>query len=228
MDTPTGVCSDCAQRRRGFLSHLDPRMLSETMCVMRKRRLSAGTVLGRRDELPEGVFSIQEGLVKLVAPGPREHPRIVDLLGPGDLVGLAGVFGRRLTCDAVAVTELGACFAPAASFRSLLASNAAVATGLANHLSSVIDREAERLRGLGTNTAVERVAGFLVDGKLPRSGTNTLLVPLRRRDLAALLGIAPETTARALTRLQEEGILQVQGRRITILDTDRLISRAGG
>jgi CRP/FNR family transcriptional regulator len=198
------------------------------MCVMRRRRFPPGTVLGREGDVPDGVYALQEGLVKLVGPGPRGHPRIVDLLGPGDVLGLGGVFGRRLAFDTIAITDLTACHAPAASFRTMLASHADIALGLADHLSCVVDREAERLRGLGTNTAVERVAAFLVDGRLPRPGPGRLLFPLRRRELAALLGVAPETIARSLTRLVSEGLVKVSGREVTILDDEGLISRADG
>jgi CRP/FNR family transcriptional regulator len=228
MNTHPRTCPDCAQRRRGFLSRLPREILDQTLCVMRRRRFPAGTVLAREGELPDGVYALQEGLVKLVGPGPHGHPRIVDLFGPGDLVGLGGVFGRRTTFDTIAITELAACYSTVQGFKNLLISNAHVALGLADHMSCVVDREAERLRGIGTNTAIERVAGFLVDGRLPRTGTNRVILPLRRRELAALLGVAPETVARSLTRLAAEGLIRVSSREITILDDEGLISRADG
>jgi CRP-like cAMP-binding protein len=228
MNTHPRTCPDCAQRRKGFLSRIPPEVMDQTMCVMRRRRFPAGSVLAREGELPDGVYAIQEGLVKLVGPGPHGHPRIVDLMGPGDLVGLGGVFGRRTTFDTIAITELAACYSSLQAFKGLLTSNAEVATGLTDHLSCVVDREGERLRGLGTNTAIERVASFLVDGRLPRMGPNRVIMPLRRRELAALLGVAPETVARSLTRLAAEGLIRVSSREITILDDEGLISRADG
>ena len=228
MTSHPRACPDCAQRRRGFLSRLTKDVADQTMCVMRRRRFPQGTVLGREGELPDGVYAIQEGLVKLVGPGPHGHPRIVDLMGPGDIVGLGSVFGRRLAFDTIAITELTACYSTIAAFKGLLSSNALVALGLADHLSCVVDREGERLRGLGTNTAIERVAAFLVDGRLPRTGPNKIILPLRRRELAALLGVAPETVARSLTRLAAEGLIKISSREITILDDEGLISRADG
>lgn len=228
MTTHPRACPDCAQRRKGFLSRIPAEVREQTLCVMRKRRFPAGSVLAREGELADGVYALQEGLVKLVGPGPHGHPRIVDLMGPGDLVGLGGVFGRRTTFDTIAITELSACYSTLKEFKGLLASNAEVTSGLVDHLSCVVDREGERLRGLGTNTAVERVASFLVDGRLPRMGPNRVIIPLRRRELAALLGVAPETVARSLTRLAAEGLIRVASRDITILDDAGLISRADG
>src|SRR5262245_63023930 len=97
MATPIQSCPDCVHRRRGFLSRLSPESLERAMCLMRPRRYPAGTVLGSEGEVPEGVHAIQKGLVKLAGEGPRGHTRIVDLLGPGDVLGLGGVFGRRLS-----------------------------------------------------------------------------------------------------------------------------------
>jgi CRP/FNR family transcriptional regulator len=228
MQTLAMQCLDCAQKRRGFLSHLSPEAADKVGCVLRQRRFPSGSVLCREGEIPDGVYALQEGVVKVVGKGPRNHPRIVDLLGPGDMIGLCGVFGRRTGFDTVTITEVTACCGSKAAFRALLESSAPAALGLANHLSGVVDREGERLRGLGTNTAIERTAAFLVDGRLPRMGADRVVLPLRRRELAALLGVAPETIARCLTRLTAEGLIQVAGREVTILDAGRLIARADG
>ncbi len=224
--TQIRACPDCAIRRRGFLSRLRPAALADIQCVMERTTVSEGATISQRGEVPTGVYAIQDGLVKLVGPGPRRHPRIVDLLGSGDLVGLAGAFGRRSPFDAVAVTEVIACYAPLDAFVRLLESSAAVGMGLADHLSSVVDRGADRLRAMGTNTALERVASLIVDGGLPQLGSERVLLPLSRREVGALLGITPESVARALTRLSNEGLIRVVGREIVILEPSGLIARA--
>ncbi|NIT78170.1 MAG: winged helix-turn-helix domain-containing protein, partial [Thermoplasmata archaeon] len=45
---------------------------------------------------------------------------------------------------------------------------------------------------------------------------------LSRAELAELAGIAPETAIRTLSRLREQGLLQLEGHRINILDLDGL------
>lgn len=226
MGNESAICPDCAMRRRGFLSRMPPEILVAIRCQMRRQTLAPGTVLAARGQVPRGVHAVQEGLVKLQAPGPRGQTRITDLVGPGDLVGVCSAFGRKSQSDAVALTEVVACFTPGPAFVALLRSNAAIASALSDHLLTVIEREADRLRGMGTNTAVERVASFLVDGRLPRAVADRVDLPLSRRELAGLLGITPETLARSLRHLSDRGLVDVEDREIRIRDADALIALA--
>ena len=227
MSFHSRTCIDCAQRRRGFLSRLPPGMRDDVACVLRPRSLTPGTVLveGGRPSLI--VHAVQEGMAKVEAEGPHGHTRIVDLLGPGSLAGLEAVFDRPAPFTVRAVTPMVTCQAPAGDFRQLL-QREGVAGGLADHLLCVLERAGDRLRGLGANTAVERLAAFLVDGPLPIEGPGRLRLPLKRREIAALLGITPETVARSLHALTEEGLIVVNGDRVTILEEEQLILRADG
>jgi CRP/FNR family transcriptional regulator len=73
--------------------------------------------------------------------------------------------------------------------------------------------------------ADERVAIFLHDllQRLRRPDSPpALTLPMSREDVGRYLGLALETVSRALTRLQEEGLIQVAGRTVRILDEPRL------
>ncbi|MHC4822260.1 MAG: cyclic nucleotide-binding domain-containing protein, partial [Planctomycetota bacterium] len=53
-----------------------------------------GETLVRGGRPPVFLHAIQDGLAKVAIEGPHGQPRIVDLLGPGDIAGLEGAFGR--------------------------------------------------------------------------------------------------------------------------------------
>ncbi|MHC4822259.1 MAG: Crp/Fnr family transcriptional regulator, partial [Planctomycetota bacterium] len=127
-----------------------------------------------------------------------------------------------------AVTEMTTCRASCSEFRAFLAEEPQVATGMVDHLLCVSHRSGERLRSIGVNTAVERLAAYFVDGPLPQVEPGKIRLPLTRRELAALLGTTPETVARSLHTLVVEELIAVDGSEISILDTDGLILRADG
>ncbi|HEY4719143.1 MAG TPA: helix-turn-helix domain-containing protein, partial [Candidatus Methylomirabilis sp.] len=56
----------------------------------------------------------------------------------------------------------------------------------------------------------------------PGSKGITVQLGLRRGDLAALVGLSPETAMRLLSQFQREGLLEVHGRRLTIKAPERL------
>ena len=76
----------------------------------------------------------------------------------------------------------------------------------------------QRLRSQQSQTLRDRLLEHLrsqARGPGGESGKATVTIP-SKKDLAAQLGGSPETLSRALRQLQDEGVLVVQGRRITL------------
>jgi CRP/FNR family nitrogen fixation transcriptional regulator len=70
---------------------------------------------------------------------------------------------------------------------------------------------------LGRKTALERVATFLLemDRRLAKAGMMAL--PMCRRDIGDYLGLTLETVSRALSELNDKGILTFSGARQIVL-----------
>jgi len=82
---------------------------------------------------------------------------------------------------------------------------------------------------LGRQTAVEKVAAFLVEMDRRTGRPAVMVLPMNRRDIADYLGLTLETIARALSILRDEGILSRIGqmqRQIVLHDRHRLEQRA--
>jgi CRP/FNR family transcriptional regulator, nitrogen fixation regulation protein len=77
---------------------------------------------------------------------------------------------------------------------------------------------------LGRTNALERVAAFLLEMDRRLSGTDLLVLPMSRRDIADYLGITLETVSRGLSQLRASGaLIFVEGqRRIALNDRKKL------
>ena len=51
---------------------------------------------------------------------------------------------------------------------------------------------------------------------------------MKKGELAMALGTVPETLSRAFAKLKDEGILEVHGSRVTVLDVRALASMGSG
>ena len=51
---------------------------------------------------------------------------------------------------------------------------------------------------------------------------------MSREDIARYLGLALETVSRGFTRLQDDGVIEVTGRQVEVLDPERLTRMAHG
>ncbi|MEX2365411.1 MAG: helix-turn-helix domain-containing protein, partial [Pseudohongiellaceae bacterium] len=101
---------------------------------------------------------------------------------------------------------------------------------LQHHFFQVMSRQIESnhkmLLTLSKKNAEGRLATLLVSlshrfGRRHFS-PNALRLPMSRQDIGNFLGLTIETVSRTFTRLQKDGIIEVDGREIRILDHDRL------
>ena len=113
---------------------------------------------------------------------------------------------------------------------------AAQLPGLQQQLLRVIghslNRDHDHMGMLVRRQANERIALFLHGlgerfRQIGQSPTQFKL-PMSREDVARYLGLALETVSRGFTRLQEDGVIDVHGRRVEVLDMDELKRLAHG
>jgi len=207
---PAGVSSSRIARLAVFAGLPDAES-DDLARLARERRAVPGEVLFRSGETCASVFGLLDGSAKLVRrAGGRDT--VIDLLGPGDLLGDTALFsGRGHECDAVALTECRLlCLASLPLLRHLQhAPRTAIA--LLTHMSRRVERLGARVESHARFSAEQAVAGFLLEhcdgnGVLGRTGA-----ACGRRDLSALLRLRPETLSRALSRFRRAGWLRERG-----------------
>jgi CRP/FNR family transcriptional regulator len=62
------------------------------------------------------------------------------------------------------------------------------------------------------------VQGLLERYRLAGRSAVELVLPMSREEIGRFLGLALETVSRGFSRLQEDGVIAVSGRRVRILD----------
>jgi CRP/FNR family transcriptional regulator len=90
-----------------------------------------------------------------------------------------------------------------------------------------IVRESSQMMLLGTMSAEQRVATFLLNlsDRLRKRGYSPAEFHLRmtREEIGSYLGIKLETVSRMLSRFHRDGLLDARGKNIRILDHDGLM-----
>jgi hypothetical protein len=196
--------------------------------------------LARRGEDEADRFDLTvlcEGCLKTVIEGMAEagaRPPLVALHLPGETVHPAR--GRR---GGVRHVAAGVCTlrSPAAQARHPGGQVGPGAAPLWHAAWADASRRAERdglrLAALGAQPPARRLAGMLIDllarmGEGTREGPASLRLPLGRDDVAAYLGVEPETVSRAFSTLQRRGLLRRRGwGDVHLPEPDRLARFAG-
>ncbi len=161
---------------------------------------------------------------KLLENGNRQ---ILNILMPGDLVGLQGAIMDKMEHSVEALTDMFLCVFERERLWQLYQNHPELAfdvTWLASREEQVLD---EHLLNLGQRTAEERTAFlllFLFHRAESRGMTrgSTVKFPLTQQHLADTLGLSLVHTNRTVNRLARKQLISWQDRTLRLLDREAL------
>src|SRR3982074_399494 len=157
------------------------------------------------------VYQVTSGAVrtyKLLSDGRRQ---IGAFHLVGDIFGLENSDVHRFTAEAIVDTALR--LVKRRSLESVAEYDVLVAHNLLGLTTNNLRHAEDHMLLLGRKTALERVAAFLLEMDSRLKPTDTLALPMCRRDIADYLGLTLETVSRALSNLHGRGILGFLARR---------------
>ena len=139
---------------------------------------------------------------------------------PGDVFGLERTATHRMGAEAIEDSQV-LMFRRSHVERLITRDLNAAHQMLGIFISKLDDAEAQMFR-LGRQSALQRVAAFLVEieGRLGRRGS--LELPMTRRDIGDYLGLSIETVSRSISQLQRRHALDRSEPRRLVLDQTKI------
>lgn len=216
-------CSACHLKDRCMPSGLesDGIHLVETL-VARRIRLRKGETLFRAGEKFASLYAIRSGSCKTVLPGEDGQDQVAGYHMPGDVIGTDGIGADSHDCEAIALEDMEVCALPFNRVEELARQSHQFQRRLNRLLSQEITRERRVTMILGKMHADQRLATFLLDlaQRYQERGYSSVEFVLRmtREEIGSYLGLKLETVSRLFSRFHEEGLIQVHGRVVKLLD----------
>ena len=222
MSTKDGFIIDPLLARIPLLAGLSHPARRAVAAHAQRRDVDRGAALYREGDPAHAFHFLAAGKIKRVVCSAEGSERVIDLVLPGDTIGLCEVFSSSgFACRAEAlepstVVEIShAAIDHAMDLdprlpRRIISAIADRNTGLvrdiaASHFHSACRRVLDYLRHLADSVAE------IDDGASP-----SFVLPVRKHLLAAQLGLSPETLSRVFRDLSEVGLISVTGPRITL------------
>jgi CRP/FNR family transcriptional regulator len=226
-------CSRCSFGRSCLPAGLPPpeQARLESLIYMR-RRVKRGEALYHQDDPLRSLYAIRAGSFKTVLVDANGREQLTGFFIGGELLGTGGLASGRYATRAVALEDSEVCVLP----HSLLEQLSQELPALQRYLCAVLAREIVRNHGtmmlLGSMSAGERLAAFLLElsSRYARRGFSPSNIHLRmtRAEIGSYLGQTLETVSRQLARFEMEGLIEVDQRHVRILDVDGLSRMHGG
>jgi CRP/FNR family transcriptional regulator len=223
-DTANSICEGSC---KWLFDELSPTALDEIKHLCRHIHYGDNELLFHEGEPSFGFYLICEGRVKLSKRTSSGKKMILQILGPGDLLGAETVFGGNYF-DSFAETmmETTVHFIDRSALAEMMRSNPHIGAHLIERLSMGVRMLQSKLVETAYEGSHERMANLLLS-LAERYGRNTLGgvdlgMDLTRGELAEMAGLTTETAIRVLSKFQRRGWLTLKRNQVVVHDLPAL------
>ena len=214
-------CDSCAIRTHPLFRHLEQKELLEISLNKITETHKRGSTLYMEGSRMRGFYCVRSGIVKIYKTGIDGKEQIIRFAKPGDIIGYRSVLSNEPACTTSEIlkdSEL--CHIPADLLFNLVKSNGTFALELIKLSCKELGEANSYITDIAQKTVKERLAEILLhlDGEFGEDGTGILNISLTREELSNIVGTATESIIRLLSEFKSRGFIEVNGRKIKILD----------
>jgi CRP-like cAMP-binding protein len=192
-----------------------------------QRKFGAGGMIFSEGDPCAGLYVVQSGNVRIFKSSAGGREQVLSIDGPGSSIAELPVFdGGNYPASAQAVTDSTLLFFSRQDFQTLCLQHPQVALKVLRVIGGRLRRLVGIIEELSFTTVRHRLIALLVRlGKaegVQNDEAITLTLPANNSELAAQIGTVRELVSRNLSRLQSEGLIHIDNRRLEIPSLQRL------
>lgn len=201
---------------------VQPATLARLAAATQRRPLQRGERVFSRGDIPTGMYVVVYGEIRLLARSASGGERLTGVVEPGRSFGEPVMFLERpALVDAEAATDALVLHLPKEAVFAEIERDPHFArrmiAGLSQRIEAFVQEEDRQALGSGRARLLEYLARRTAEA--PEAA---ITLPASKAALASYLHLTAEHFSRLLRTLADEGVLKVEGRRITVLDPARL------
>jgi CRP-like cAMP-binding protein len=164
---------------------------------------------------------VNSGIVKIYKTGIDGKEQIIRFAKTGDIIGFRSVLSKELACTTAKVIEDAViCFIPSENLFALVKENPAFSMQLMQLTCKELGEANNFITDIAQKTVRERLAEILLllMDTFSLDDKKVLQISLTREELANMVGTATESVIRLLSEFRSDGLIDLHGRKISILD----------
>ena len=201
----TSDCRNCGIREMVLFADLNEEDFNLIHAPIDDLVYQAGQTLYDESDKALGVFTLRQGMVKLVRVTADGRARVVRVLFAGDVVGLEALATGRYDSQAVALSMVSVCRIPLEVMHQLGANSPRLHHKLMQKWQSALKLADDWLAELNFGTAKQRVLHFI--RKMHEVSQDDTVTLFSRDDMGAMMDLKLETVSREVTALVRGGVM---------------------
>jgi len=227
---PSCVDCDCRRTNSPLFCNLPKEDLDIISSGRSNHFYKKGQIIFIEGVRGNGLFCVHKGKIKLHKLGDEAKEQIIRFAKEGDVLGYRSLLSNEpYDATATAIEDCYICFMPKSKFLEVLDKNNSLANKTIQLLTKDLRESEKKIIFLTQKPVIERISESLLILKEKfgvESDKKTLDVVLTRREIGNLAGVTTETTIRTLSKLSKKGILNLNGKKIELINVPKLVNMA--
>ncbi len=209
-------CRNCPYKSKAF-SHLSPEEILNLQRHCLIIRFKKGEIITKQGTLASHSLYVSQGLVKLYVEG-KNRNIIIKLIPESNFIGLHSLFSEHniYNFSVAAIENSSICMIPREVFYEQAQKNHNFLLEITKNVSECANLVLEKVLSLSEKTARGRLIDTLLYFSEEIYKSKTFTLPITRKELAELCSISTENAVRILSELKKEGLIDIDGKKITI------------
>jgi CRP-like cAMP-binding protein len=223
-------CDQCIIRSHPLFRHLNEDEIRVISFNKITETFKRGSIIYREGSRMKGFYCVQKGIIKIFKTGFDGKEQIIRFAQPGDIMGYRSVISNEPACTTTEVLEsCTLCHIPSEILMELVKTNGDFAVELMKLTCKELGEANSYITDIAQKTVKERLAEIIIhlDDEFGVNDEGILRISLTREELSNIVGTATESIIRLLSEFRNNRLIELNGRKIKILDKPGLKFIAG-
>lgn len=218
-------CEQCIVREFSSLKALNKEELLKMANCKTSYTIKKGEPIFEEGETVNGIYCVKDGVCKLSKLSANGKDQIVKLVKPGELLGQRSMISDEpANLSAVALEDMEVCFIPRAEVLHFFNNNNQFSMNIMKSICGDLKESDDHMVSMAQKSVKERLAETLLylDDTFGKNEDGSLHIQLSREELAGMIGTATESCIRLLSEFNKSGLIDLNGKKISIIDRSKL------
>jgi CRP/FNR family transcriptional regulator, anaerobic regulatory protein len=226
------ACQDCSLYRLCLPLGLHSDDLAQLdKIIKRSQSYKRSQPLFTADNKFTSLYVVRSGSFKTTISASNGRDQVTGFYFPGEFIGLDAIHQQTYQSNAKALESSSVCELPFENLQELGKEMPQLQVQLMTRLSKELAGDKSLMLLLGKKTAGEKLTSFLLSlsKRFQDRGfsASEFHLSMSRSDIANHLGLAVETVSRILSRFQDDGLISITGKAISLRNIDKLKAMCG-
>lgn len=217
-------CKTCAYKDLLF-GNLNSKELDLLNTNKKEIMFTKGEIVSREGEDIISFLYLKHGLVKLYTQSPDNKDQIISIAKPRDFISLLSMFSLSTYKYSISALEDSVvCSVEMEALKKVILGNGKFAIEIMQKMSKMYDDIIEKRFEINRKHLRGRIAYILIFFSTHIYQSDEFELPISRREIAELIEMTTENVIRILSEFRKDNIIQIDGKRIKLINPERLES----